>query len=97
MSSLKRDVRSQATRGAYVYATVEDAALGLATIRLAGKGPRLTNLTVLGPDVVAGDRVIVDYAAEGPPIVRKITTPTPDLEEEMEPPAVLEPNTGFIY
>jgi hypothetical protein len=71
-----------------VYATVEEFTKGFATVRLATKGARMTNLPVLTASVAPGDRVVVDYSAEGQPYVRPLTAlPT----EAGEPTAVSAP------
>lgn len=74
---LRRPVRLSAEHGAKMYATVEHVVYGYATVRLASNGARLTNVAVLGADVAIGDRVVVDYSAEGKPYVRPLTIPYP--------------------
>lgn len=68
--SLIHKVKSTKTRASQVYATVELALLGVATVRLTGSDQRMTNLPVYGRQVKTGDTVIVDYSAEGRPFVR---------------------------
>jgi hypothetical protein len=46
--------------------------MGFATVRLATKGARLTNLPVVGGEVAVGQRVAIDYSAGVPPVVRPI-------------------------
>lgn len=88
--NLRREFRSQLTRGAYVFATVEGVSMGKATVRLANNGARLTNCPILGANVSIGERVVVDYSAEGKPIVRPYTIyieqeEIVEQEEEKEP------------
>jgi hypothetical protein len=81
-----------------MYATVESTALGLATVRLANRGARLTNLPILGAAVAPGERVIVDYSAEGKPIVRPYTIRVPDVvPENISPMPIEENNSDFVY
>lgn len=72
-NNLRRQSRNIHQKGAYVYATVEDVILGLATVRLTGGGARLTNLPVVGGAVYNGQRVAIDYSAGVPPVVRPIS------------------------
>lgn len=76
MSILRPVVRRTKAFGAQLPAIVEEVNLGLATVRLAPNGARLTNLPTMG-DIAPGDNVIVDYAT-GEPYVR----PTTVVEEE---------------
>lgn len=79
MSHVRRPVRRTLTRGSIIHATVEQFQFGLATVRLAGNGARLTNLSTIGGEVAVGDSVLVDYSAGIKPIVRPLF-----LEEELE-------------
>jgi hypothetical protein len=83
---LRRAVRTSIQRGTQIYATVEEYALGRATVRLAPNGARLTNLSTLGKEVEPGDRVIVDYSAGVEPIIRPefITIEERELEPTSE-------------
>jgi len=56
-----------------MYATVEEYNRGHATVRLTNHGSRMTNLPVHTATVEEGERVIVDYSAEGQPYVRPLT------------------------
>lgn len=80
--SLRSQVRNTLTRGAQVLAAVEGYASGYASVRVAGTGSRLTNLPCTEA-VRPGQTVMVDYSAEGRPIVRpwtlapEVVTPSP--------------------
>lgn len=71
--TLRRLVRNIHQKGSQVYAVVEEINLGFATVRIADRGARLTSLPVVGGTVTIGQRVIVDYSAGTPPVVRPIT------------------------
>ncbi len=92
--SLRRTVRQVQKDGAVIYAQVEDIQFGFATVRLgSANGPRITQLPVLGGVVAVGERVIVDYSAGVPPVVRPITVgaPTPAVlphAEEVRPEGI---------
>jgi len=74
---LRRAVRTSLSSGSQVIATVEGYAAGFASVRVAGTGSRLTNLPCTSA-VAPGDIVIVDYSAEGAPVVRPQQLP-PDV------------------
>ncbi len=81
-----------------MFATVEEFNRGHATVRLAEKGARMTNIPVLTATVEPGERVILDYSAEGQPYVRPLTAlPTiPDeLDDAISGPEGYE-DTGLI-
>lgn len=81
-----------------MYATVEGVAMGKATVRLATNGARLTNCPILGAEVSIGERVVVDYSAEGQPVVRPYTIPGTELIEETEDePEAEEQDSEFVY
>lgn len=82
--NLRRTVRRTIQQGNSIFATVEEIHNGQVTVRLATQGARLTNLAFLGETIEIGQRVIVDYAAGSPPVVRPILTP-----EEVVRPVVL--------
>lgn len=94
--SLRRNIRQTHNVGSYMYAVVESYNLGYATVRLADKGTRLTNLTVTGGELSPGDVCIVDYSSGTPPTVRP-TTIIPEDEEiglelaELVPEKQLQP------
>lgn len=79
--TLRRSIRKAIQRGGTVHATVEAYHLGYATVRLADKGARLTNLSTQGAVVKAGDKVIVDYSAGVRPVVRPLFIPEYEPEE----------------
>lgn len=81
MNLLRRSVRQQQTGGGWIYATVEESVYGYATVRLATNGARMTNLPVLTARVSEGEKVIVDYSAEGQPYVRPITALSTEADE----------------
>jgi hypothetical protein len=56
-----------------MYATVEETVYGHATVRLADGGARMTMLPVLTATVEVGEKVVLDYSAEGQPFVRPLT------------------------
>ena len=96
--SLRREFRQQLTKGAWTWATVESTALGKATVRLAKNGARLTNLPILGEGVSVGQRVVVDYSAEGTPIVRPWTILGSELEDAVEEQEEKEQDPAqFVY
>lgn len=64
-----------------MYATVEESVYGHATVRLASNGARMTMLPVLTASVEVGERVILDYSAEGQPFVRPLTVMPTEVEE----------------
>lgn len=78
--SLRRNIRQAQQAGVYSYAILEAYNLGLATVRLAKNGARLSNLPVTGSQLNIGDVVIVDYSSGTPPTVRPVTV-IPDDEE----------------
>ena len=80
-----------------MYAWVEEYNMGHATVRLANKGSRMTNLPVHTATVAPGDRVIVDYSAEGQPYVRPLTiiSPLEEIEQGISSPEEFE-DTGLI-
>jgi hypothetical protein len=85
MNLLRRSIRQQQTSGGWIYATVEEFVDGFATVRLASKGARMTMLPVHTSSVEPGERVVVDYSAEGQPYVRPLTAlPTEDVEPVAE-------------
>ena len=71
--SIKAIIRRTVDGGAYTYGIVESYILGLATVRLAEGGARLTGIPVTS-NVRAGDVVIVDYTSDVPS-VRRNTVP----------------------
>jgi len=81
---LRRSVRTSLSFGSQVIATVESYASGFASVRVAGTGSRLTNLPCTSA-VTPGDTVIVDYSAEGTPVVRP-----QQLAPDVITPAALE-------
>jgi hypothetical protein len=56
-----------------MYAKVEAVEIGLATVRLAESGTRLTNLSIIGGEINVGETVIIDYSSGTPPVVRPYT------------------------
>lgn len=84
MSHIRSPVRRTLTRGSIVHATVEQFQLGLATVRLATNGARLTNLSTIGGEVAVGDGVLVDYSAGIKPIVRPLFFEEDDVDEFVE-------------
>lgn len=81
MGSVKEIIRGNFYGGLYVYAIVEEINLGLATVRLCKGGARLTQLPVIGGQVLVGERVIVDYSSNVPPVVRPIEEHPPYDDE----------------
>lgn len=77
------DLRSKVIRshrsGASVYAVVEEVHMGLATVRLSSSGSRLTSLSVIGNPVVPGQTVQIDYSTGVPPVVRALSTLSPEI------------------
>lgn len=71
--NLRELTRRTATGGATVFATVLETALGRASVQLVDGGSKLSNLPVVGRAVKPGQRVVVDYSAEGTPTVRPLT------------------------
>jgi hypothetical protein len=71
--------------------------MGKATVRLATNGARLTNCSILGAAVIAGEKVIVDYSAEGPPIVRPYTILGAELDEVIEDEEKEPDPPQFVY
>ena len=71
-NNLRRQTRNIHQKGSYIYGTVENVILGLATVRLTTNGARFTNLPVVGGAVAKGQRVILDYSAGTPPVVRPV-------------------------
>ena len=67
--SIKTIIRRTVDGGAYTYGIVESYVLGLATVRLAEGGARLTGIPVTS-NVRAGDVVIVDYTSDVPSVRR---------------------------
>ena len=82
--SIKALTRDNFYSGVYAYAIVEEVILGLATVRLVKGGARLTSLPVIGGQVLIGDKVIVDYSSNIPPVVRPIDEHPYYDEEEFE-------------
>lgn len=77
-----------------MYATVEETVYGHATVRLADGGARMTMLPVLTATVEVGEKVVLDYSAEGQPFIRPLTAlPTeagvPSAPSAAEPPEEL--------
>lgn len=97
--NLLQQIKGTKTRGAQVHAVVEMALMGRATVILVGSQKRMTNLPVYGKEVSSGDKVIIDYSAEGQPYVRS------SIEyEDAEDPGIevifhdapVDSNDGFV-
>jgi hypothetical protein len=67
--------------------------MGKATVRLAANGARITNCQILGADVAVGEKVVLDYSAEGAPVVRPYTIKGAELPVEVTDPEP-EPEVG---
>ncbi len=80
MTNIRKRLRETARRGTWEYATVEAVNNSLVTVILQGGKKRLTNLSLVGEDVIAGDVVIVDFSAELPVVYKKDAV----LEGEVE-------------
>lgn len=91
---LARTVRNTARFGSLVYAVVEGVSLGLATVRLVGRGNRLTNLPVVGSPVVVGQNAVVEMATEGHPFVRPITVAEDEIVLPRADPSSLDTDKG---
>lgn len=88
MSTLRRPFRESIKQGTILLATVEAYKMGLATVRLAKTGARLTNLNVLGGTIHVGDTVIVDYTSGKPYVHPQLVVPEYD--------ATRYPGTGKV-
>ena len=67
---LRKAGRDAVRKGIYTFGIVESIHNGLVTVRLGNiKGPRLTNLRLIGETVEEGQQVKVDYSAGTPPTV----------------------------
>lgn len=75
---LRQVFRETARTGNYEIATVEQSALGVATVLVPGSNRRYTNLPVIGTPVVAGDTVIIDFSSDGPSVYLKQDKGEPD-------------------
>ena len=97
--TLRQLVKQTKTRASQVYATVESAVLGKATVILVGSSQRITNLPVYGKEVSAGDTVVIDYSSEGIPYCR---APIQYQEDAALPTRVIvneadvDPYDGFV-
>lgn len=96
MSIIKRQVRQAHQSGVFVYATVEELNLGLATVRLISTGARLTNLPVIGGEIVKGQRVIIDYASGTSPRVRAVQVPLAESPSVLPDAPVAKPAIGEV-
>jgi len=67
--NIKPVIRVSVTGGAYTYGVIESYALGLATVRLATGGARLTSIPITS-FVRAGLEVIIDYTNDVPSVRR---------------------------
>jgi len=64
---VKSAIRRSVIGGSFAYGVVESYSLGLATVRLAKGGARLTNIPVTSY-MWAGLEVIVDYTSDVPSV-----------------------------
>lgn len=69
MSKLGRDIRSNVKSGASIPALVIDVFYGKVTVKLAGNGAIMRNLSVVGGPVTAGTLVQVDFTTYEPTVV----------------------------
>lgn len=69
MSKLGRDIRSNVKSGASIPAIVIDVFYGKVTVKLAGNGAIMRNLSVVGGPVEAGTLVQVDFTTYEPTVV----------------------------
>ena len=69
MSKLTRDIRRSTKQSGRVPAVVVDVFYGRASVKLAGNGMIMRNLSVIGGPVVAGDVVGVDFMTPEPTVV----------------------------
>lgn len=97
--TLKQQVKKTKTRSSQMYAIVEMATLGRATVVLLGSSQRMTNLPVYGKSVTTGDKVVVDYSSEGIPYVRVAIQYDDEVDQEplvILNEALVDNNDGFM-
>lgn len=83
---IRNTVRQTIKRGTTSLAVVEAVYLGMATVRLAGSGSRMTNLPTMSDDINVGDDVVVDYSAGTSPAVRRASSTSGPLIDNNQPP-----------
>lgn len=85
--TIRQTLKDFYTSGNIIYATVENYANGLATVKMSANGQRLTNLPATAP-LSSGQSVLVDYSSGIPPIVQPLIISeeniSPILEEATE-------------